>query len=349
MSKFQYNNIQDFSYIKSRYTNIFDITETPNYGLIDNFGNKIEIKKSKLGVSTKYNVILVEDIVPLFEEMMEYIENLFKKQLITRSDTFLGDLKPYNLYVDPAALEMERVRNVTDSLKSYSIKYNINWKNFYEFLEIFLGILAPAAPHASPVPAPPHASPMPSARCALNSCPVRRPVLDCGLGVGLARNVRASTIYNDKYLDTFVSVSKYFGFMIHFHEPTKLIFNIRSEALQIPLDRVFDYWYNGFIEGEMERAYYFLVTIYDILKKENPFHQRKKFNGCRTDIRLLDKDDAPKISEVDLKKLYFEYQLALNKIYLSDFDKKRQLKLINHLSEKEAVEYVNSFLQTNKI
>lgn len=346
MSKKDFKNTEDYSYLKQRHTNILDLVKTPKYGLVDQFGNQVQIKKEKLGVSTKYNVILVQDIIPLFEEMMEYFENLNKKQLIDSNGTFLNNLKPINLYKDPDKLEYEAIKAVVERLKVYCLKYNVQWRDFEQFCQIFFDMLRAGSGGGS---GGAHlASSMPSVRA---SCVGASSVLLWGLGVGFAHTrdkIRnRANVYQDKYFDTFASVSKYFGFMINYHDPLQLIFNLRSEALSISLDTIFDDWYTRTIGSQLEKNFYRLVTVYELVNEELPFYQIKKFDGCRTKIKQLSKVAPPKIDKVNTKYLYFDYMIAMNNINILDSDRKRYLNILDSLDHLEATEYVNSVTTAN--
>ena len=345
MSKKDFKNTKDYSYIKRKHTNILDLLENPRYGTVDELGNQVEIKKEALGISTKYNVILIKDVIPLFEEMMEYFENLNKKQLIDSSGTFLNNLKPVNLYVNPDKIEYDSVRLTVDQLKLYCIKYGLQWQNFEEFCDIFFDILRVGVRGG----ARPYARSMPAATLRGGSA---RSVLEWGLAVGLCSTqdsvCNRANIYGDKYFDTFASVSKYFGFMINYYEPKQLIFNLKSEALSITVDRIFESWYNRSIGSFPEKIFYRLVTMYDLLNEELPFYQIKKFDGCKTKIKQLTKSESPSIEQVNIMYLYFDYMTSINKINISPTDRKRYLNTLDSLNQLEAIEYVNSFLKTVK-
>lgn len=335
----QFNQAKKLYDYKEKYDNLLDLSEYPKYGLVDNYGNEIFIKKNKLVYSSRYKLLLLKSALEQLEQMMDYLTELKNKSLINTYRSFLDNIKPNLGYVDDNLHEATRLQTSLSQFRAYVKFKNISWQDFYQFTDIFFEMLRGT----------------PTTAQAFTPSVARdagRPVLSSGLAVSLqpAQSVGLLKIYEDKNFKIFHDAAKYFGFFLNLTQPTQLILNLNSSALSISLDSFFTEQYNRSIETELERCFYFLVTLYNILYEENKYYIQHKFTECETKNLISFKQNVPSKKEVDLIKLYLDYKKSEYKLDLKQSDYKKILDVVYSLPELEAVEYINNVTRTyNKV
>lgn len=325
-----FKNQKELYVIKEKYTNIFDITEKPKYGLVDHLGNEIVVKKSKLDLSTRYNVILLQDIIQPFEEMMDYFKNLNNKGLIDSSNTFLNSLQVISGYTDNTAERTTQLQSSLLQTKAYVKQKNLTIKNFEDFFNAWAGARAAGGGRG------------------VNTLSVLARGADL-VGSGLAAQLsagggrlRREKVFSDKYFDIYADTAKYFGFLVNFYNPLQLIFNISSEVMSISLDKFFAERYTRFIETELDEVFYYLTTLYNLLYEENKYVIEKRYKKCSTENIISLKEKTPTKRDIDLIKLYLDYMLTCSTRKIDDSEYKKVLNICYALPELEAVEYIKN-------
>lgn len=325
-----FKNQKELYVIKEKYTNIFDITEKPRYGLVDHLGNEVVVKKSKLDFSTKYKIVLLEDIIKPFEEMMDYFKNLNNKSLIDSSNTFLNSLQVISGYTDDTAERTTQLQTSLQRTKAYVKQKNLTIKNFEDFFVAWAGAEGRGGQGRGVN--------------RLSGLVRGADLVWSGLAAQCAGRDRLSRekVFSDKYFSIYANTAKYFGFLVNFYNPLQLIFNISSEVMTISLDKFFAERYTRFIETELDEVFYYLTTLYNLLYEENKYVIEKRYNKCSTENIISLKENAPAKKDVDIIKLYLDYMLVCSTRKLDDSDYRKVLNICYALPELEAVEYIKN-------
>lgn len=333
-----YNNFEkskEFEKYKQLYPNLLDLTSFPTYGLVNHRGQPVCVKPEMIGYSTKFRVALQKDVLSNFEEMMEYILEVRSKNLVPNS--FINNFVPVSQYLDRRTTLSSTLKDSIDRFRVYVNRFHKSWRNFSEFSILWAG----GGRHARAVPTF-DAEKIRVAGIALPS------VVNSGLSWGISPMMKRTDFFSDVHFSFFHDACKHFGFFINFHSPNQLIFNVNHDSLKKPLDRFFGDGYNLLIHEELINTFSELSTVYSILLEENPYYTEIKICNGKTIIDLIEKEKTPKVEDVDLKKLYLDQHININKIPLNDSEYNRVLKILHVLPETEAVEYVLSLTQKTK-
>lgn len=288
----------------------------PRYGLIDHKGRPIVVKPEVIGRS-KYGVLMIQDIIPLFDEFVEYLATLKTKGLVD-PDSVIFEMRPSNLFISPDMVHHELLRKKITAIRS-------GFEKEFNSFESFLKLLALGA------------------FATLDSAAIS--VLSSGQSSGLAaafvssdgKIISAEQIYSDKYFSLYRDAAKYFGFLLMAESPAVVVFNIRSDAMSIPLDRIFTNWYNRAIDTAAKSLFMDSMMMYTILREQNKLRTRIEYKNKKTLISLTEIEEPPEMSEENIKWVYVKVKLNP-----SEEEEEKILREIKSLSLVEATEYVDS-------
>lgn len=307
------------------------------YGRISQRFEPIAIDQSLLtsmrGATPQTNVLAVNFVSDIFQQMVLQFQKSMASGQISKTDPYLSQLKAYKAYVNPRLVYDTYVSAYYDALVTNFRILDINVRNFDEFIEQLLPIIAEALPQ-QPLTFPGFIK---STDCSTLSAGIAIEIADLRYSDD---EEKISQFIKSKNWPFFVNACNSYGFMIDYNVPWRIVADLNSDVMKAQAAR---YGHTSFIKTGFNSAsviylrnfVYELKTLYDRVRKPRFTEIEQCIDG-----KMIERVIIPR--EYTTEQLNSKYNLSyfLN-IYLRMRIEEEQPQLAPALKENIVREYIN--------